>query len=400
MRHAQAKLGALFVLGAIIGLAGFSFTNTAPAHSPHPDTLKKRELAAPIELTMPTPQILTEASTISAPPQHGIAAGGGLWWVGEPEHDAYFKEMKQLGATWVRWDLDWSLVQPDNESTYDWAKIDMIVNAAERNGVKSLPILTYTPQWARSSLCWRHDKCRPLNPDTFGRFARAAAERYKGKIHHWEIWNEQNYTMFWEPKPSVSDYSKILKAAYTNIKAVDKTALVISGGLAATGDETDGSLSPITFMRGLYDSKANAYFDAVALHPYTYPAAPTYVAWWNRWQQIDPIRQLMVERGDSYKQIWITEFGAPSGGPGRGFSTNEFEGFDYGTDFMTETSQVQIATQAVDFYEQRTAWMGPFFWYSLHDSPYNQDDIGNNFGLIRRDGSHKPVYDFIRGRIR
>ena len=152
-------------------------------------------------------------------------------------------------------------------------------------------------------------------------------------------------------------------------------------------------------MSTLYASGANQYFDAVALHPYTYPALPSFKAVFNYWQEILTVRKLMIDNGDEAKKIWITEFGAPTGGPGHSYNTNQLNGFEFGVDFMTEGAQLEILTEASEFYHQYAEWTGPFFWYSLKDNSNETDTSENFFGLLRSDGSKKPAYDVFRNII-
>ena len=362
------------------------------------------EQAAPPKLDTPTavasvdPGIVPQASVAGA--QFGIAAGGALGYLGQSDLDKYFADLSALGAKWVRWDLDWNIVQPSGPTAYQWEAIDRVQATAEKNGVQSLAILTYTPPWARQSACSDNPHCAPADPAAFGRFAGAAAGRYKGRINYWEVWNEPNFTFFWLPQPNVSSYISVLRSAHSNIKAANSSATVLSGGLAASGDEPDGSIAPITFIRALYTQQAQGSFDAVSLHPYTFPAVPSYQAWWNRWQQIDPIRNLMVASGDANKKVWLTEFGAPTGGPGQTYAANQLEDFTYGQDFMGEAAQQTLLQEAAKAYQDRIDWMGPFFWYSLKDEGQGRSDPENFFGLLRYDGSKKPAYTTYQNLIK
>ena len=66
---------------------------------------------------------------------------------------------------------------------------------------------------------------------------KAVAERYKGKVHAYEIWNEQNYAI--ENGGTVAEasyYVDLLAEAYKNIKAVDPSIIVVSGSPTPTGD--------------------------------------------------------------------------------------------------------------------------------------------------------------------
>ena len=61
-------------------------------------------------------------------------------------------------------------------------------------------------------------------------FVKNIANRYKGKITAWEIWNEEDLSYFW--KGSVEQYVELIKYAYTALKEVDENNTVVMGGLA------------------------------------------------------------------------------------------------------------------------------------------------------------------------
>ena len=367
-------------------------------HGPNPNILNERSrnnqsaMASSLQSTQSnTPQSSDSKQAAS----YGIAAGSGLTTLSQSDLNAYFKKLKNLGVEWVRWDIDWSEIQPNGPTNYDWSGVDRVALTAQQFGIQSLGTITYTPKWARNSSCINDSHCEPANPTVFGKFAAAVAQRYSGRINTWEIWNEPNYAQFWLPTPNIQNYAAILHYSYVDIKQANPAALVLSGGLAASGNDSNGDLSPLTFMADLYKVGANKYFDAVALHPYSYPASPDLVVWWNSWQQITPIYQLMVSHGDEAKKIWITEFGAPTGGPGKPFSANQVHNFTYGEDYMTEHAQQVIMEQALAFYKPRLNWMGPFFWYSLQDVGTSNSTPENFYGIFRYNGSEKPAYSVL-----
>jgi len=329
----------------------------------------------------------------------GIAAGGGLTYLDQNSLNKYFKSLKSLGVKWVRWDIDWSVVQKENSENYDWHRVDRVVEMARKYGINSLGIITYAPKWAAPESCGSDSKCEPADPEAFGRFAGEAARRYKDTISFWEIWNEPNLTHLWGPRSNAIRYAEVLKEAYLEIKKENPQATVLSGGLASTGNDDNGNISPMNFLKTLYEVGANQYFDAVALHPYTFPVLPSYKKGWNHWQDILPVRQLMDDNSDGSKRIWITEFGAPTGGPGKSFATNKFRKFKFGTDYMKKSAQCKIMEEAISFYRDHTDWMGPLFWYSLRDASSNKSDTENFFGLLRYDGSEKPAYEVYKNAI-
>lgn len=370
----------------------------APVADSNPvSTTPVTEASIPIT---PMPPVSAKSDLSSG--QYGVAAGGGLTSLSQPELNAYFESLKALGTKWVRWDVDWSVVQPDNSATYRWTEIDRVALAAKNFGINSLGIITYTPKWARLSSCSTELKCSPADLAAFGRFAAQTALRYKDTISFWEIWNEPNiaYSRRWGIEANVKKYADILKIAYTEIKKVNPSAFIIGGSLAASGDEADGSLSPLTFMNGLYVSGAREYFDAISLHPYTYPASPNYIAPWNHWQEMLPIRDLMVKNNDEAKKVWITEYGAPTGGPGKTLNANQIEGkFYYGVDFMSDEAQKIMMVEAIDFVKNNASWIDKFFWYSLKDISIDRSDPENFFGLLRYDGSQKSAYGVFQSTI-
>jgi hypothetical protein len=151
----------------------------------------------------------------------GVAAGGGLTSYSQADLDMYFSALRDLGVTWIRWDIDWPTVQPNNSTTYNWARIDRVANTAKNYGIRSLAIITYAPDWAEISDCPSGRFCPPKDMSMFATFAGKVAQRYEGVISGYEIWNEQNYQAFWYPNPSASVYADMLRQTYTQIKNAD-----------------------------------------------------------------------------------------------------------------------------------------------------------------------------------
>ena len=102
------------------------------------------------------------------------------------------------------------------------------------------------------------------------------------------------------------------------------------------------------------------------------------------------IRSVMVANGDTSKQIWITEYGAPTGGPGSA-TTNLNYGLIRGTSHVSTQLQAQMLSQSVQQYEQYS-WLGNYFWYSYKDLGTNASNPGNFFGLLNHNGTPKPAY--------
>lgn len=331
--------------------------------------------------------------------EYGIAAGGELTSKSQAELDRYFGSLRELGVRWVRWDVDWSVIQSAGAENYDWRGTDRVAATADRFGIHSLGIVTYAPGWAKKAGCPAESQCAPRDVASFARFAATAADRYRDSILYWEIWNEPNIPLFWGPKPSAKRYAEALRLASDAIRNANPRAVIISGGLAAAGNDPDGSVAPADFVRELYRYGAKDAFDAMAVHPYTYPVLPGYDVAWNNWKAVRSVHDVMAENGDGNKEVWITEYGAPTGGPGTYFSVNHVRSFRFGVDYMDESSQGAMMAETLSYYSRNSDWIGLFFWYSLRDNGTSRETPENFFGLLRHDWSKKPAYDVFRQAI-
>lgn len=328
---------------------------------------------------------------------YGIAAGGSLGDLDDAQLDERMAAIAASGAKWVRFDFNWATIQPDDAQSYRWGPYDKMVAAAQKHKLYILGILDYTPEWARAGVCRETDKCYPANNAQFASFARAAAGRYKDRgLHHWEIWNEPNNPQFWQPAANPANYTRLLQAASEALRAEDKDAFVITAGLSP--HDTDGQgYSPIDFLDGVYKAGGKGSFDAVAHHPYTFPISPKSTPF-HAWNQMADdkmgMRHLMISNGDAAKKIWITEYGAPTGGPGP-VSTIEDPKLEERPFVVDEKLQAKLLSDAFDLYKSYD-WVGPFMVYSYKDAGTTHDTNENFFGLVRHDNTHKPAYQVFK----
>lgn len=298
--------------------------------------------------------------------------------------DATLAELNKLGVAWLRMDFDWSEMQPEGPGRYHTVKIDQQVEAIVAHGIKVLGIIDYTPAWANGHAPSQFYP--PKKTRDYTAFAAYLARRYAPMgVHTWEIWNEPNGGEFWMPKADPKAYARLLKAAYPAIKKADPQATVITGGLAPACD-CKNSLTPMTFLDGVYKAGAKRYFDHVGHHPYTYPhlanATDGGAKWWTQmYTGPQNLRSIMTANGDADKKIWMTEYGAPTNG---------------GSDDVTEAVQAEMLKVAYQFHSGYS-WAGPLFWYTYQDSGTDLKNEEDWYGLIRADGTHKPAYGVYDG---
>lgn len=327
----------------------------------------------------------------------GIAYGNTLIAMSDQQLASTMDDAVALGVQVIRSDLDWDDVQPTSPTEFRWERFDRVVEAVARRNLTLLPVVAYTPPWARGEGCVDH-KCAPADASQFAAFAGAAASRYADRgVVAWEIWNEPNDSGFWSPQADPRGYYSLLEAASRSIRAVDPSAPVLLGGLAAIRTKGKG-LSPADFLRQVCSSGDLSVVDGVAFHPYTYPGLPSEASpgrstAWNLIDQgADSLRAVLNQTCRTPGlPIWLTEYGAPTGGPGEpsdgspGSITEE-------TTHVTEQRQAAIATDVLKTVRIK-ANVEAMIWYADQDLG---DDASSNldfYGLRRADGSKKPAFD-------
>ena len=310
-------------------------------------------------------------------------------------------DVVQLGASWIRLDLAWDAVQPASSAGSEWSAFDGVVAAAGARHIGVVPILQYTPVWARPLTCSMSDHCPPADPNQFAAFAAAAASRYAPRgVHSWEIWNEPNTGGAWMPAPDPAAYAALVRAAAPAIKGADPAATVISGGLApaATGG---GDIAQLDFLSGFARAGGLGLVDAVGYHPYSSPVPSTYYDPGNAWQQMantpTSLQSALAAFGKPGMKVWATEYGAPTNGPGVAATATDYR-LSQSPDHVDEALQAEMATQSVQL-AKSSPLLAALFWYTQTDTGTDVSNRENFFGLRRFDGSAKPAYEAFRQAI-
>jgi hypothetical protein len=316
----------------------------------------------------------------------GIAPGGDLHNLSRRDLARTLDGVRAIGATWIRIDLNWSLVQAQGRGSYRWASFDRAVRAARARRLHVLAAILYTPRWAQPA--GGSGSTPPVNLDDYAAFAQTAAGHYRRfGVEAYEIWNEPNIVNFWTPGPDPARYTQMLKLAYAGIKRADPAATVVSAGLSPYGSYGNADaehMNPINFLEQMYANGAAGSMDAVGWHPYHFPYGLGYdvASAWSQMSETTPsARSVMVANGGAATKIWATEFGAPTGTSSRS---------------LTEAAQAKLVTQA---YTRLKAWRwaGPGFLFSYRDRGGSTDE---GFGLVRADWSKKPSYRAYELRAR
>ncbi len=116
-----------------------------------------------------------------------------------------------------------------------------------------------------------------------------AVTRFKGRVTHWEVMNEPNFSM------SVEKYVELIKTIGPLIKNIDPAAVVM--GPAHCGVSLD-------WYRKFYELGGGPFVDVLTIHDYEGHETIDLFHW--RWK-LGELRKIMAAHGDADKAIWQTE---------------------------------------------------------------------------------------------
>lgn len=140
--------------------------------------------------------------------------------------------MPELGAGSVRlWDsgTQWQDIEPSRDR-YDWTVLDRQVAGARAAGLPVSFTFGGTPGWASPSgpRTTYGNGSRTSPPDDLGEwgdFVRAVAERYRGRIESYELWDMANHPKFFTG--TVRSLVAMTRRASAEIESADPAATVV-----------------------------------------------------------------------------------------------------------------------------------------------------------------------------
>jgi hypothetical protein len=170
-------------------------------------------------------------------------------------NDRTVEAMKQAGMTWMKWQIPFVI---GDDSLVNVAR-DRI-NHAHENGFKVL----ISVKGDKDELAAQGVNYYPVFADFLGRIAELGPEAI-------QVWNEQNLDREW-PNGQINpaSYVEMLRQAYTAIKAVDESIMVITGAPAPTGAEGAFGLSAVwnddRYYAGMAANGAADFADCIGVH--------------------------------------------------------------------------------------------------------------------------------------
>ena len=311
------------------------------------------------------------------------------------------------GFHWLRQSFPWEDIEIHGRGDFEdrrhephrsaWEKYDHIVALGEQYGLEVVAVLGNPPDWSRADGDARGTSAPPDSFEDFGDYVYAVAARYRGRIRHYQIWNEPNIYPEWGDQPVDPEaYTRLLCLAYRRIKEADPDAVVVSAALAQTQGLEPENMSDLVFLQRMYDAGAADCFDVLAVNVYMLWSGPTD-------HRLRPLtfvdyarplylRDIMVANGDASKPIWFSEMNSnaiPLDHPA--YPT-------YGR--VTLEQQARYAPLAYQRAIEEWPWVGVInFWFFKRATDAERDQAMYYFRMAEPDFTTLPVYDTMREYI-
>ncbi len=288
--------------------------------------------------------------------------------------------LAELGATWYR--CDWS----EGSLESGRAEFEQLLNEAARHGMHLLPILF--PTVGATS-----DAAPQAIREAAFRFGRTIAERYRGRITHYELANERdNFAMIhkgevdragkvWEwGDPNGDQPEHFEEGRYQKVKAeiIGLQEGIKAGDPAARTIVNSGGWLHYGFFERLV-REDHVAFDILGWH------------WYSDMGELGRahvgVEVNEILRGFG-KPIWVTELNRRGGNLG---GTDKEQ-----CDYLAQSAHRAMTLPGIE----------AFFVYELLDEPYfGPDNPESYYGLVRLDrkdpprwhiGDKKPAFDTLR----
>lgn len=281
--------------------------------------------------------------------------------------EAMLDRVQAAGFKMIRDECYWSEVEKTRGIFEFPGPIDRYIQAAKRRGIDVLLILNYNnPLYAPHA---GSAVATDSNRMAFARYCQEVVKRYVPLgITHYEIWNEPNIPIFWDPTPNPADYAKLLQVAYPAIKAVDQKVMVIGCATSPAEGNPPPFIDWLTFIKGVFQNGGGNFMDAVSYHSYRVDQRPEV----NFFKDIQKLQAIV----GTERPLWLTEIGYPTnlGWPNIGREAQ-----------ANYTARVFLLGKAVPQLQLIS-------YYDLKNDGQEASNPEHNFGVLQFNLQPKPAY--------
>lgn len=403
LRHFLTAIALPFFFLALTS-CGSASEPTATASSPAATAEATPTLPPPeVEIVVngtavPTPEPTRPAWQLFNSPEYGVHLS--QWWHVDDVLPRDLALTQEMGFGWVKQVFSWRDIEGHAKGEYDWYRPDRIVEQADAAGLKLLVRIDREPLWTVQPYLPDEritENQPPYNYQDLGDFCFAMAQRYKGRIAAYQVWNEPNLSREWgEQPPNPTEYTELLRVCYEGIKTADPEAIVVSAGLAPTGTGLPAAMPDDEFLQGMYDAGAANYFDALGLNAPGYKAPPELAPeeglnqeWgghrWNVFRHVEDMRAIMVANGDEETQVVILE---------TGWILYQEIHQSYTWHGVTEQQQAEYLVGAYQFARENwQPWIGPIFTIYMADATWTPEGHEQYWwSIVLPDGTPRQAF--------
>jgi Glycosyl hydrolase catalytic core len=196
----------------------------------------------------------------------------------------------------------WVKLEPQR-GKWNFTQLDKEVAMGEEHGVEMMLVLGTTPTWASArpdepGCCGpaspRGAKAEAANAADWRNYVSKVAQRYKGRVHVYELWNEPDVARFFSGTPE--KLAELNRQAYQTLKAVDPSITVVSSSMSGSG-------TAVPFLQKYFAAGGGDSADVIGYHFYVGKRPPEAMV-----AAMQQVRDLMRQAGVD-KPLWNTETG-------------------------------------------------------------------------------------------
>ena len=316
--------------------------------------------------------------------------------------------LEEAGFRYIRQVIAWEDIERPWKGRYwndlagesTWKKYDRLVALAKQHNLTIIARLERPPPWAyadgKPPDDGRHQG-PPARLEDYGDFAYAFAQRYRGDVQIFQIWNEPNlHGEWWPHNPDPAAYVAMLKVASQRIRQANPEAIIVAALLAPTTETGPKNLSELLFLEGIYAHGGAPYFDVVSTASYGLWHGPDdrYIARHRtNMARAVLVREVMVRNGDASKPIWAGEYGWVA-------LPTDWQGSPSPWGNVSEATQARYTVEGMQRAQREWPWLPMinlwhFYWPQAHP-----DDPTQYFGIVDKEFAQRPVLAAMRDLMR
>ena len=338
-----------------------------------------------------------QAAAIAEPPFPSLTYGIQVftWWDGG-ETGLHLDWVRLMSYSHVKQTFAWRDIEP-LQDVWDWTQADRILAELEPRGLRLIARLGQAPQWAWADAYESNETASfhdapPTKMEDWSEFCLTLAQRYRGRIAAYQIWNEPNLSREWGGRPpDAAAYVELLAACSRAIRQADPDAVLISAGLAPTGNNDSAAVPDDVYLDRMYRSGFQQYIDVVGVHAPGFAApeiGPDDAAAKSRWftfRRVEDLRKIMLMYGDAARQMAVMEFGY----------TTDTRHSDYAWYAVSEEAQADMLLRAYEYaIAHWRPWIGLMTLIYMPDPKWRAEDEEYWWSITKPEtaGDHRPAF--------